>query len=95
VGWCAKDTATLKDNMEKIKLTFSLNGQAVDIGKFLQLDYPNAGQQCRAFVLGLTDWKGGEHHIVTTANFTVLLNDGSQDYPAGKQVFDYTIYVNP
>jgi C-terminal processing protease CtpA/Prc len=93
--WCAKDQATLTDNLNKIQLAFTLNGLAVDPGKFIKLDGSSGGQQCRYYVLGLTDWKGGQNEAVTTATFTSPLNDGSYDYPAGKQTFDYTVYVQP
>ena len=95
-GWCAKTPATLADNLGKIKLAFSLNGANVSLDKFLKFDYTSQDNQaCTAYILGLTDWQGGEHHIVTVVTFTAALNDGTSDYPAGKQEFDYTVYVNP
>lgn len=96
-GWCAKDQATLTDNLNKIQLAFTLNGQAVDPGKFFKITGPSStgSQQCQTYVLGLTDWSSGQNEAVTTATFTAPLNDGTNDYPAGKQVFDYTIYVQP
>jgi len=94
-GWCAKDQATLTDNLNKIQLAFTLNGQAVELSKFVKLVGPLNGQQCETYVLGLTDWSGGQNEAITTATFTAPVNDGTYDYPAGKQVSDYTIYVNP
>lgn len=96
-GWCAKDQATLTDNLNKIQLAFTLNGQAVDLSKFLKIVGPSStgSQQCQTYVLGLTDWKGGQNEAITTATFTAPLNDGTYDYPAGKQIFDYTVNVQP
>jgi len=94
-GWCAKDQATLDDNLAKISLAFTLNGQDVPLDQFLSLNYDNNGQKCTAYIAGVTDWAGGEHHAVTTATFTKPLNDGTYDYKAGTQTFDYAVFVNP
>ena len=94
-GWCAKDQATLDDNLAKIKLAFTLNGDEVPLESFVPFDYDSGGQKCRAYIAGLTNWAGGEHHAVTTATFTDPLNDGTYDYKAGKQTFDYAVFVKP
>jgi len=95
-GWCAIDQATLDDNLGKIDLAFSLNGQVVPPDQFLKLDYDSAdGQKCTAYLTGLTNWTGGEHHLVTTVTFKQPLNDGTYDYPAGAQTFYYNVYVKP
>ena len=94
-GWCAKDAATLKDNLGKMDVEFSLNGEDVPADQFLKLDYPNAGQQCTAYLLGVTDWTAGEHHLVTTLTFKSKLNDGKYDFAPGTQTFNYNVYVKP
>ena len=95
-GWCAKDQATLDDNLGKMKATFTLNGQDVPIDKFLRMDYDSSdGQKCTAYLLGIKDWAGGQHKAVTTLNFTAPLNDGTYAFPVGQQVFEYNIYVKP
>jgi C-terminal processing protease CtpA/Prc len=95
-GWCAKDQATLDDNLGKMKATFELNGQDIGMDNFLKLDYDSSdGQKCRAYLLGLTDWQGGENHAVTTATITAALNDGKYDFLPGYQIFDYAVYVKP
>jgi C-terminal processing protease CtpA/Prc len=95
--WCAKDPATLSNNLGKIKLSFSLNDAPVGLDKFYKTDFTESqsGQACTAYVAALTNWQAGENHAVTTAEFTVPVNDGASDYPAGKQVFDYKIFVAP
>jgi len=42
-------------------------------------------------VAAVTDWKSGENHAITTLTFTAPVNDGSADYPAGDQVYDYLV----
>ncbi|MDI6770509.1 MAG: S41 family peptidase [Anaerolineales bacterium] len=95
-GWCAADQARLDDNLGKMAVAFTLNGQDIPKKQFLKLDYDSSdGQRCTAYLLGLKDWKGGENHAVTTANFVEALNDGVNDFPVGYQTFEYTVYVKP
>jgi hypothetical protein len=95
-GWCAKDQATLDDNMGKMKATFKLNGQDIATDDFLKMDYDSSdGQKCRVYLLGLTDWQGGENHAITTVTITAALNDGKYDFLPGYQIFDYAVYVKP
>jgi C-terminal processing protease CtpA/Prc len=94
-GWCAKDQATLDDNLKKIGLKFTLDGQEVTVDKFLKQENSNQGQQCISYALGLTDWSAGEHHVVTTLTFKSKLNDGQYDYNPGMQTFNYNVYIKP
>jgi len=95
-GWCAKDQDTLVENFTKIKLTFSLNGKEIPLEQFFGTDYtPSNGMACRAYLTQVTDFEGGEHHLSTTVVFSAPVNDGTETYPAGQQVFDYTVYIKP
>jgi C-terminal processing protease CtpA/Prc len=91
-GWCAADEATLKSNFENIELTFTLNGEAVGIEQFANLDFESGGQSCRYYLLGLTDFPAGEHLLTTTITFTNPINDGLADYPAGTMVYEYHVF---
>jgi C-terminal processing protease CtpA/Prc len=90
-GWCAKDKATLTDNLSKMQVTFTLNGEEVPQTDFLTQTGASGGQQCKQMVAGVTDWPSGETHLVTKVTFTAPLNDGTYDYSAGDQIFDYTV----
>jgi len=90
-GWCAKDQATLTDNLAKMKLTFTLNGKDVPISSFEVQDGASQGQMCHQIVAAVTDWKSGDNHVITTLTFTAPLNDGTYDFPTGVQVFDYLV----
>jgi hypothetical protein len=91
-GWCAMDDATLEDNLARMDLAFTLDGEAVPQEDFLQLTYESEdGQSCMAYLVGVTDWPSGETRLVTTLTFTQALNDGTYDFPAGEQVFDYVV----
>jgi len=77
-------------------IKFTLNGQDVPLEQFLRLDYDSQdGQKCAAYLAGVTDWVGGQHQAVTTLTFKQPLNDGTYDFPAGQQIFEYNIYVKP
>ncbi len=95
-AWCAKDSATLKDNLSKMEYSFTLNGAPVSLDQFYVInDLDNGDTRCDVYLLGLKDWVPGEHHVVTTITFKQPVNDGISDYPAGTQVFDYAVYVKP
>ena len=85
----------LNDNLENISLDFKLGDEAIPAEEFLKLDYENGGQFCSVFVGALFNWPAGEHHLSTTVTFEYPINDGSADYPAGTQVFDYSVYIKP
>lgn len=95
-GWCAKDQATLDSNLSNMDVQFTLAGADVGLDKFLKLDSDNSqGQKCRTYIAGLEDWQAGENHVITTITYEKPLNDGTYDYQAGKQVFEYVVYVKP
>jgi C-terminal processing protease CtpA/Prc len=94
-GWCAKDQATLDDNLKKMGLKFTLDGQEVTLDKFLNQAGPSQGQQCASYTLGLTDWPAGEHHVDTAVTYKSKINDGQADYNPGVQTFNYAINIKP
>jgi C-terminal processing protease CtpA/Prc len=94
-GWCAADQATLELNLNNIELAFSLAGTEVPLDKFQKLDYDSGGQMCTVYLTVLSEWKAGENHLSTTVSFKTPINDGTVDYPAGEQFFDYIVYVKP
>jgi hypothetical protein len=94
-GWCAKDKATLTDNLAKMQVTFKLNGQDVPQSSFQSDNTPQGGQACHSLYAVVTDWASGANQVQTTISFTAPLNDGTYDYAAGDQVMNYTVNVNP
>jgi len=97
-GWCAVGQETLADNFSAIQLTFSLNGTVVPADQLAAYEYvPQSApeQVCRIYYLALTKWPGGEHDLSTRVGFTRALNDGTADYAAGVQTFEYKVIVKP
>lgn len=94
-AWCAKDTTTLEQNFSQIDLKFSLGGRDIPADQFAIFNTPSGGLQCRLIYTALSDWKGGEHHLSTTATFKSKINDGTADYDPGDYVYEYRVYVKP
>ncbi len=94
-GWCAKDQATLDENLKKIKLDFQIESVAISLDKFVKKQGSSGGQACITYIGALADWKGGENHLSTKVTYTAPINDGSTDYQAGTQTFEYTVIVQP
>jgi hypothetical protein len=94
-GWCAASKETLAANYKQIELAFNLDGKNIPAKDFYAYDNEGNGQFCQFYVGELTDWPAGEHHLSTTVNFKSPINDGFADYPAGTQVFNYTVYLKP
>ncbi len=93
--WCAADATMLASNFENIKLKFILNGEEVSADSFAVFETENNGSFCRLVYASLSEWTGGEHHLITTATFTSKINDGSGDYEPGDYVLDYMVFVKP
>ncbi len=94
-GWCASSQAILDQNYQHIHLAFVLDNNPVPVSQFDPVSQQGQGQLCKSYFVTLTNWPGGEHHLSTTVTFDAAINDGTSDYPAGKDVFNYTVYVNP
>jgi C-terminal processing protease CtpA/Prc len=94
-GWCASSPETLAKNYANISLKFTLNGQEIALDKFGKFEGEFSGLVCQSYYSVLSDWKGGEHNIQTAVTFTAPINDGQTTYPAGTQIYDYTVYVKP
>ena len=94
-GWCAASEEILADNLSKIELEFMLEDESISPEKFVNFDYSYEEQFCQVYFASLSEWTVGEHHLKTTATWAETINDGMTDFPAGSQIFEYTVYVNP
>ncbi len=94
-AWCTADQESFEDNWSKIKLGFSMNGQAVPQDDFAHLEGEFSGAFCRAYYTLLNDFAVGEHIIKTTVTFTAPLNDGMSEtnFPAGTHTYEYHVIV--
>jgi hypothetical protein len=93
--WCAATQEILDENFNAISLEFSLDNEKISSDDFLVMDFESSGLACRGYISALDNWPAGEHHLSTTVTFENPINDGSADYPAGTQIFDYSVYIKP
>lgn len=91
--WCATATEILNQNFSQIDVRFEMNGEAVLIDRFAAIDLPSGGNQCRVIYTALSDWKPGEHRLVTAVTFKTPINDGMSDYAAGEYVSEYSVFA--
>jgi C-terminal processing protease CtpA/Prc len=94
-GWCGSSQEILNDNFKHIALLFTLDGKEIPQENFYKLEYENNGQFCRWFVGALKDWPAGEHHLSSNVTFDAPINDGTSDFPAGTQTFNYAVFNKP
>lgn len=90
-GWCANSAATLADNYQHIKVAFSVNGKAIDQAQFYVAQQSGNGLFCKSYYTVAYHWPSGATHVQTVVTFDAKINDGTADYPAGKQTFEYTV----
>jgi hypothetical protein len=77
-------------------LQFVLDGQDVPAKNFYAYKFTGKDtQECQYYLAQLSEWPGGEHHLSTTLTFTGAVDDGTNKFAAGTQVFDYTVFVKP
>ncbi|NWJ94936.1 MAG: hypothetical protein HXX20_04060 [Chloroflexi bacterium] len=89
-GWCAKDQATLEENWKKMTFTATINGEVVNLDAVPQNDRQQNGQACRIWDLNMTPPEG-QHQIVINLHFSADTNDGSNIYPTGDYISEYTV----
>ncbi len=91
-GWCATTQAILSDNLQHIAVAFEMDGAPVDLSQFYAYDSQRADQlACHSYVAAVYNWPKGKTVLQSTVTFAAAINDGLNDYPAGNQVFVYTI----
>jgi C-terminal processing protease CtpA/Prc len=93
-GYCAKDAATLENNMQAIQLEYTLDGQTLDETNRAVLNPESGGQACRYVGYELTDWPAGEHHLELKVTFTRTVDDGTEKQAKGSFVNEYVVYVD-
>jgi len=94
-GWCASSNEILQENFEHIDLKLTLDGEEVALEDLVSFDGENGGQFCRFYFTVLSDWPAGQHRLQALVTFDAPINDGSTDYPAGSQTFQYDVYIKP
>jgi C-terminal processing protease CtpA/Prc len=91
-GWCATSQQTLNENYQHIKIEFSVNGQVLDqAAQFAEIAQSGGGLVCKSYYTVVYHWPRGATQLQTVVTFDATINDGTADYAAGKQTFDYAV----
>lgn len=94
-GWCTAPE-NFDQNWDHISFKFYLGDQEILKDQIFTFEFdPDSTMRCRYFYNILSDWRAGENHLRTKAIFTQSINDGTDDFPAGEWIYDYTVYVKP
>ena len=93
-GWCAKDAATLQQNLEHLQLVFYFNDQQIPSEYVTAVNTQTSdGLQCTNAGMLLSGWTPGIQRFRVVANFDEAINDGLSEYGAGDYIAEYTVSV--
>jgi hypothetical protein len=95
-AWCAKDAATLQQNLKDMQFQLSINGTPVDLSKYPTISFSDQkGDACAMTGIAITPsgTLSGTYHVVLTQKYLKQLDDGitSSPYPAGDVTFDFKV----
>jgi hypothetical protein len=94
-AWCAKDSATLQQNLQHMTWKFSVNGQPVANDQFFTVVDQASDGTCYNLQVKVSNWPQGKTELKTVMTLAEALNDGRYDYPSGTQTFLYRISNDP
>jgi len=94
--WCAKDNATLQNNLKDISVSFAINGSSVDSGLITQTTpHQLNGLSCVDYFVILSNWVAGQQATLTkTLTLRKPVFDGKTIYAAGSYVFQYNVQIH-
>lgn len=93
-GWCAKDDATLQQNLQHINVKLYFNDDELGKDVVQNLYYKTAdNMSCADFGVLTSEWTDGQYQLKAVATFDQKLNDGISDYESGDYTFEYNVTV--
>jgi hypothetical protein len=90
-NWCTTTEEILNQNMEHIRLEFTVNGESVDPGHIGIVQTRSDDLYCAYFLASLSEWPQGTTVLKIDMTFTDVINDGMADYPKGTHTYQYTV----
>jgi hypothetical protein len=94
-GWCAKDQATLAQNLQHIKVQIYFNDGKLGTDVVHNVSFTQSdGQVCSDYGILTSDWPAGTYHLKAVATFDQKINDGMADYDPGDYILDYKVTVD-
>jgi hypothetical protein len=92
VPWCAADEATLRDNLNSVDVSFSINEQAVDPSVITQaITTVENGLVCANHFVLLSGWQPGEVLLRSVLHLNDSVYDGFAVYEAGDYTYNAVI----
>ncbi len=92
VPWCAADEATLRDNLNSIDLSLSINDQPVDPGLVTQaITQVENGLVCANHFVLLAGWQPGDVLLRSVLSLNDAVYDGFAVYEAGDYTYNAVI----
>lgn len=80
-------TTILAQNLENMKMSFAVNGQAVPDEYILTYDHRPGDLDCRYAVVALSGWTPGESYLLEARRDILrAINDGVNNYPPGEYI---------
>lgn len=92
VPWCAADEATLRDNLNDIRVSLAINDQPVDASQITQtITSLDAGLVCAYHFVLLSGWQPGDVLLTSVLTLQAPVYDGFAVYEAGDYVYNALI----
>ncbi len=95
-GWCAKDAATLQENLQHISFRFQVNGKDAPLDFFGSETYRDESLQadCVNYAAVLEAWLPGTHRLVSDISINAAIDDGLTQTAPGTHSREHVIYVS-
>ncbi len=90
-NWCTTTEEILNQNMEHIRIQFTVDGEVVDPGHIGLVQTRSGDLYCAYFLASLSDWPPGTTVLKIDITFTDVINDGLADYPKGTHTYEYSV----
>ncbi|MBZ0296812.1 MAG: matrixin family metalloprotease [Anaerolineae bacterium] len=89
--WCARDEATLRDNLEQMDFIFEANGTPVS--NVTQVITAQNDLTCALNFVLLSDWQGNRLTLQSTLRLNQAVFDGFSVYSAGDYTYNYDLSI--
>lgn len=90
-GWCTTTQELLDQNLEHIRIRFTVNGETVDPHHIGVVRTRSGDLYCALFLLSVYNWPKGTTQLETEVTFTEKISDGMADYPEGTHTYQYNV----
>lgn len=90
-NWCATTEEALLQNLEHIRVEFTVNGARVGPDNILTFRPRIDSYYCAAFAAVVYDWPEGKTVLEINVAFDDDINDGAADYAKGAHTYRYEV----